>query len=139
MHDSAPLTESAATTDAPSLDVEAVRAQFPYLERDDDVVYLDSGASAQKPRAVLDAMYAFGGSHYANIHRGVHVLAREADAAFDAARETVAAFVGSTARETIFTGSVTQRHHGCSGGGASSSPPESSPVVSGSIIGSCSG
>lgn len=108
MHDSAPLTESAATTDVPSLDVDAVRAQFPYLEREDDVVYLDSGASAQKPRAVLDAMYAFGGSHYANIHRGVHVLAREADAAFDAARETVAAFVGSTARETIFTGSVTQ-------------------------------
>ncbi|WP_320670468.1 aminotransferase class V-fold PLP-dependent enzyme [Patulibacter defluvii] len=104
MPDASPLTESAA----PALDVDAVRAQFPYLEREDDVVYLDSGASAQKPRAVLQAMYDFGGSHYANIHRGVHVLAREADAAFDAARATVAAFVGSSPRETIFTGSVTQ-------------------------------
>lgn len=114
MPDSTALTESAAVTvdpvsDGPAtLDVEAVRAQFPYLEREDEVIYLDSGASAQKPRAVLDAMYDFGGSHYANIHRGVHVLAREADAGYDAARQTVAAFVGSTARETIFTGSVTQ-------------------------------
>lgn len=94
---------------APStLDVDAVRAQFPYLERPEGIVYLDSGASAQKPRAVLDAMYAFGGSHYANVHRGVHRLAVEADRAYDAARATIAAFVGSTARETIITKSVTE-------------------------------
>ena len=111
----APLTESAAAdhdaapvASTPTLDVAAVRADFPYLEREDDVVYLDSGASAQKPRAVLDAMHEFGGRHYANIHRGVHVLAREADAAYDAARARVASFVGSTPQETIFTGSVTQ-------------------------------
>ncbi|MCK9250121.1 MAG: SufS family cysteine desulfurase [Solirubrobacteraceae bacterium] len=91
-----------------ALDVATVRAAFPYLERPEGIVYLDSGASAQKPRAVLDAMHDFGGSHYANIHRGVHRLAREADAAFDAARARVAAFVGSTPQETIFTGSVTQ-------------------------------
>ncbi len=97
-----------ASPAVPALDVAAVRAQFPYLDRDDDVVYLDSGASAQKPRAVLDAMHEFGGRHYANVHRGQHVLAREADAAYDAARARVAAFVGSTPQETIFTGSITQ-------------------------------
>ncbi|MGE4428476.1 MAG: aminotransferase class V-fold PLP-dependent enzyme [Solirubrobacteraceae bacterium] len=118
MTDSAALRESSTDTgptavdrpadDATALDVAAVRAQFPYLEREEGIVYLDSGASAQKPRAVLDAMHEFGGSHYANIHRGVHRLAREADAAYDAARARIAAFVGSTPQETIVTGSVTQ-------------------------------
>ncbi len=101
------MSDVLADTEA-VLDVAAVRAQFPYLERPEGIVYLDSGASAQKPRAVLDAMHAFGGQHYANVHRGVHRLAREADAAYDAARATVAAFVGSTAAETIFVKSVTE-------------------------------
>jgi len=102
------MTDVASSTAPATLDVAAVRAQFPYLDRPEGIVYLDSGASAQKPRAVLDAMYEFGGSHYANVHRGVHRLAVEADTAYDAARATIAAFVGSTARETIITKSVTE-------------------------------
>lgn len=102
------MTDVAAPTDRPTLDVAAVRAQFPYLERPEGIVYLDSGASAQKPRPVLDAMYDFGGRHYANVHRGVHRLAVEADRGYDGARATIAAFVGSTARETIITKSVTE-------------------------------
>ena len=102
------MSDVASSAAPVSLDVDAVRAQFPYLERPEGIVYLDSGASAQKPRAVLDAMYAFGGSHYANVHRGVHRLAVEADRAYDAARATIAAFVGSTARETIVVKSVTE-------------------------------
>jgi cysteine desulfurase/selenocysteine lyase len=102
------MSDAAAPTAPATLDVAAVRAQFPYLERPEGIVYLDSGASAQKPRAVLDAMYDFGGSHYANVHRGVHRLAVEADRGYDDARATIAAFVGSTARETIITKSVTE-------------------------------
>lgn len=103
MSSEAALTDSVAT-----LDVDAVRAQFAYLDRPEGIVYLDSGASAQKPRAVLDAMHEFGGLHYANVHRGVHRLAVESDAAFDAARATIAAFAGSTPGETIITKSVTE-------------------------------
>lgn len=102
------MSDVAAPSVPTSIDVEAVRAQFPYLERPEGIVYLDSGASAQKPRAVLDAMYDFAGLHYANVHRGVHRLAIEADAGYDAARRTVAAFVGSTPRETIFVKSITE-------------------------------
>lgn len=103
MSSEAALTDSVAT-----LDVDAVRAQFAYLDRPEGIVYLDSGASAQKPRPVLDAMHEFGGLHYANVHRGVHRLAVEADTAFNAARATIAAFVGSTPGETIITKSVTE-------------------------------
>jgi cysteine desulfurase/selenocysteine lyase len=102
------MSDVAAPSTATPIDVQAVRAQFPYLERPEGIVYLDSGASAQKPRPVLDAMYSFAGLHYANVHRGVHRLAIEADAAYDAARRTVAAFVGSTPRETIFVKSITE-------------------------------
>lgn len=103
MSSEAALTDSVAT-----LDVDAVRAQFAYLDRPEGIVYLDSGASAQKPRAVLDAMHEFGGLHYANVHRGVHRLAVEADTAFNVARATIAAFAGSTPGETIITKSVTE-------------------------------
>jgi cysteine desulfurase/selenocysteine lyase len=103
------VSDVAAAPSAPAtLDLTAIRAQFAYLERPEGIVYLDSGASAQKPRPVLDAMYDFAGLHYSNVHRGVHRLAREADAAYDAARATVAAFVGSTTRETIFVKSITE-------------------------------
>jgi cysteine desulfurase/selenocysteine lyase len=101
-------SEAALTDSVATLDVDAVRAQFAYLDRPEGIVYLDSGASAQKPRAVLDAMHEFGGLHYANVHRGVHRLAIEADTAFDVARATIAAFVGSTPGETIVTKSVTE-------------------------------
>ncbi|WP_210494212.1 SufS family cysteine desulfurase [Patulibacter sp. SYSU D01012] len=102
------MSDVAAPSSPATLDVAAVRAQFAYLDRPEGIVYLDSGASAQKPRPVLDAMHEFGGLHFANVHRGVHRLAVEADTAYNAARARIAAFVGSTPRETIITKSVTE-------------------------------
>ena len=74
-------------------DVEAVRRDFPILSREvygKKLVYLDSGASAQKPRAMLDAVQKAYAEDYSNVHRGLHTLANETTEAFEAARETVA-------------------------------------------------
>jgi cysteine desulfurase/selenocysteine lyase len=90
-----------------TLALESVAAEFPVLERD-GLVYLDSGATAQKPRQVIDAMAEFTRHHNASVHRGVYPLAVESTEAFEGARARAAAFVGSTARETIFTGNATQ-------------------------------
>jgi cysteine desulfurase / selenocysteine lyase len=89
------------------LDVAAVRREFPVLE-ERGVGYLDSAASAQKPRAVLDALQDAFAFHYANIHRGVYSLSQEATEAFEGARRTVAARIGSSFEETIFTKNVTE-------------------------------
>jgi cysteine desulfurase/selenocysteine lyase len=82
----------------------AVRAQFPILSRQVNgrpLVYLDSAASAQKPRAVIDAMTAAMEGSYANVHRGLHTLANETTEAFEAARESVARFVNAEAASNI--------------------------------------
>ena len=74
---------------AVDFDVEAIRAQFPILSRDihgKPLVYLDNAASAQKPRAVIDAMRSAMEGGYANVHRGLHTLANETTSAFEAAR-----------------------------------------------------
>ena len=88
-------------------DVRAARADFPILSRTvhgKPLVYLDSGASAQKPRAVLDAMDAFARTDYANVHRGVHYLSGAATDAYEEARRTVQKFVGAAREdEIIFT------------------------------------
>ena len=91
-------------------DTEAVRAQFPVLtdEHGSKVVYLDSGASAQKPAAVIDRMATFAAHHYANIHRGVYGLAQDSDAAYEGARRRAAQFVNADPRGTIFTKNVTE-------------------------------
>jgi cysteine desulfurase/selenocysteine lyase len=84
---------------------------FPILSRNFDgrpLVYLDSGATSQKPRAVIDAMDAYYRERNANVHRGVYALAQEADAAYDQARRKVAAFAGWEPRTTIFTKNVTE-------------------------------
>jgi cysteine desulfurase / selenocysteine lyase len=91
-----------------AFDVYAVRKDFPILERlvhgDQPLVYLDSAATAQKPRAVLDAMRDYYERHNANVHRGIHTLAEEATAAYEAARDTIAAFIGAPDRaEVVFT------------------------------------
>ena len=89
----------------------SVRADFPIFERrpgGKPLVYLDSGASSQKPRVVIDALTEHLASHNANVHRGVYPLAQEADAAFEAARERIAAFVGAEAKTTIFTKNATE-------------------------------
>jgi len=88
-------------------DVHAVRDDFPILVRPvhgKKLVYLDSGASAQKPRAVLDAMTEFAKTDYANVHRGVHFLSGAATDAYEESRRTVQKFLNATHEdEIIFT------------------------------------
>ncbi|MBP6876822.1 MAG: cysteine desulfurase [Phenylobacterium sp.] len=89
-----------------AFDVEAVRAQFPILSRQVNgkpLVYLDSAASAQKPRAVIDAMTAAMEGSYANVHRGLHTLANETTDAYEAARKSVAKFINAGEHEIVFT------------------------------------
>ncbi|MFE0458973.1 cysteine desulfurase [Kitasatospora sp. NPDC058965] len=90
------------------LDTDAIRKDFPVLQRllhgDKPLVYLDNAATSQKPRQVLDALAAYYEQHNANVHRGVHVLAEEATALYEGARDKVAAFVNAPSRdEVIFT------------------------------------
>jgi cysteine desulfurase/selenocysteine lyase len=88
-----------------------VRADFPIFQRTfggRPLIYLDSGASSQKPQVVIDAQAEHLRSHNANVHRGVYALAQEADAAYEEARKRVAAFVGGQPRTTIFTKNATE-------------------------------
>jgi cysteine desulfurase/selenocysteine lyase len=88
-----------------------VHADFPILTREWDgrrLIYLDSAATSQKPRVVIDAVSAHLAEHNANVHRGVYALAQEADAAYDTARERVAMLVRGDPRSTIFTKNVTE-------------------------------
>ncbi|MGH2902649.1 MAG: aminotransferase class V-fold PLP-dependent enzyme, partial [Solirubrobacteraceae bacterium] len=87
--------------------VAAPTTDFPALERE-GLVYLDSSASAQKPREVIEAMSEMLAHHYANIHRGVYPLAVEATDLFEGARTRIAAWMGSSEAETIFTKNVTE-------------------------------
>jgi cysteine desulfurase/selenocysteine lyase len=88
-----------------------VKADFPIFSRRPggrELIYLDSGATSQKPQVVIDALADHLAKHNANVHRGVYALAQEADAAYDDARHRVAAFVGGDPRTTIFTKNVTE-------------------------------
>ncbi|MCB2114043.1 MAG: SufS family cysteine desulfurase [Parvularculaceae bacterium] len=89
------------------LDISRIRAEFPILSREVNarpLVYLDNAASAQKPRAVIDAMRNAMEGSYANVHRGLHTLANETTAAFEAARKTAATFLNAASSdEIIFT------------------------------------
>jgi cysteine desulfurase/selenocysteine lyase len=97
---------------AKSLDVAAIRADFPILSREVNgkkLVYLDNGASAQKPRAVLDTIARAYSGEYANVHRGLHYLSNLATAHFEQARETVRRFVNARSEaEIIFTRNATE-------------------------------
>ena len=87
-------------------DPEPIRAEFPILARQihgKPLVYLDSAASAQKPRAVIEAMTSAMETSYANVHRGLHTLANEATEAYEKAREKVARFLGCQTTEVVFT------------------------------------
>ena len=90
-----------------SFDAEKARADFAILSREvygKPLVYLDSGASAQKPRVVLDAMRDFAQSDYANVHRGVHFLSGVATDRYEAARRTVQKFLNASREdEIVFT------------------------------------
>jgi cysteine desulfurase / selenocysteine lyase len=88
-----------------------VKADFPIFSRRFDgrpLIYLDSGASSQKPEVVIEAVANHLREHNANVHRGVYALAQEADAAYDGARKRVAAFVGVQPQTTIFCKNVTE-------------------------------
>ncbi len=90
----------------PTFDVEAIRAEFPILNRQVNgrpLIYLDSAASAQKPMAVIKAMTAAMEGSYANVHRGLHTLANETTEAYEAARESVRRFINADPGEVIFT------------------------------------
>ena len=92
-------------------DVHKAREDFPILSRvinNKPLVYLDSGASAQKPNAVIDAMSHAMRHSYANVHRGLHTLANETTDAYEAGRDTVAKFIGAQTDEIIFTKSATE-------------------------------
>ncbi|MEG0033765.1 MAG: aminotransferase class V-fold PLP-dependent enzyme, partial [Mucinivorans sp.] len=94
-----------------SFDIEKIRDDFPILHRTvygKPLVYLDSGATAQKPLCVIDKVNYLHRELNANIHRGVHYLAEEATAAYEAARETIRAHIGAAeASEVIFTAGAT--------------------------------
>jgi cysteine desulfurase/selenocysteine lyase len=88
-----------------------VRGEFPILRREDGgkpLVYLDSGATSQKPQIVLDALRDSLAEHNANIHRGVYPLAVESTERFEAARAGVARFIGASDPETIFAKNATE-------------------------------
>ncbi|MGA5502397.1 cysteine desulfurase [Streptomyces umbrinus] len=95
-----------------ALDVDALRKDFPILGRTVDsgarLVYLDSGATTQKPLQVLDAERDFYLRHNAAVHRGAHQLAGEATEAYESARRTIADFVGSEEDEVVFTKNATE-------------------------------
>jgi cysteine desulfurase / selenocysteine lyase len=94
------------------LDVEAIRADFPILGRavrgGNPLVYLDSGATAHKPRQVLDAERDFYVTHNSAAHRGAHLLGEEATDAYEGARARVASFLKASADEIVFTKSATE-------------------------------
>ena len=93
-------------------DVNAVRRQFPILARmvrGKPLAYLDNGASAQRPDAVIDAVDDYERHHHANIHRGVHTLSQEATALYENARDRLVGFIGARSRhEVIFVRGTTE-------------------------------
>ncbi len=98
---------------APLLDGAALRADFPVFERPTasgrPLAYLDSAASSQKPRAVIEALADAYGHHYANVHRGIYELSVDADSRYEAARTAVARFIGaSSPREVVFVRNATE-------------------------------
>ena len=94
------------------LDVYAIRQQFPALNRlvkGHPLVYFDNAATSQKPQVVIDALVDYYTNYNANVHRGIHTLAEEATAAFEASRDTARQFINAASREEIiFTRGTTE-------------------------------
>jgi cysteine desulfurase/selenocysteine lyase len=94
------------------LDVYAIRQQFPALNRQvkgQPLVYFDNAATTQKPQVVIDALVDYYTNYNANVHRGIHTLAEEATAAFEASRDTARQFINASSREEIiFTRGTTE-------------------------------
>ncbi len=96
----------------PTFDIERIRADFPILAEKvygKPLVFLDSGASAQKPRAVIEAMTRMYEHTYANVHRGIYQLSQQATDAYEKAREKIAHFIGTQdTREIVFVRNATE-------------------------------
>jgi cysteine desulfurase/selenocysteine lyase len=102
----------AAAGRAPAFDASRVRADFPILGtrlHGRPLVYLDSAASAQKPRVVIEAERRCYEEYYANVHRGVHGLSVRSTEAYEASRESVRRFLGAaSAKEIVFVRGATE-------------------------------
>jgi cysteine desulfurase/selenocysteine lyase len=128
-----PLNGGASTLLLP----EEIKKDFPILSRSvrngRPLVYLDSGATSQKPRQVLDAEREFYELHNAAVHRGAHQLAEEATDAYEAARATIAHFVGADPGEIVFTKNTTESINlvAYALGNAATAGPESARFVVG--------
>ena len=100
------------TTSARTLDIDAIRADFPILKRvmrgGKQLAYLDSGATSQRPVQVLDAERDFLTTSNGGVHRGAHQLMEEATDAYEQGRADIAAFVGADADELVFTKNATE-------------------------------
>jgi len=96
-----------------SFNVDRIRADFPILDRDVrsgvKLIYLDSTATSQKPKTVIQAMGDFLSTSNANIHRGIHTLAEESTQLYEEARQKISGFIGSpSAKQVIFTRNATE-------------------------------
>src|SRR5678810_1142980 len=94
------------------LDVEAIRRQFPILNREvkgKTLVYFDNAATSQKPQSVIDALTNYYSHYNANVHRGIHTLAEEATMAMETTRDAAQKFINAESREQIiFTRGTTE-------------------------------
>jgi cysteine desulfurase/selenocysteine lyase len=106
------MTNTALAHGHASFDVNALRRQFPVLARmvrGKPLAYLDNGASAQRPLAVIEAVDDYERHHHANIHRGVHTLSLEATALYESARDRLVQFINARSRhEVIFVRGTTE-------------------------------
>ncbi|HCP01572.1 MAG TPA: cysteine desulfurase, partial [Rhodospirillaceae bacterium] len=106
------MTSQDATDVVPSYDVDAVRSDFPILSttmHDKPLVFLDSAASAQKPRQVIDAVSSAYESEYANVHRGLYKISETATANYEGTRETIRKYINAErTSEIIFTRNATE-------------------------------
>ena len=106
------MNQISALTPAAAFDIDRVRTDFPILTqkvRGKDLVFLDSAASAQKPRAVIDAMCSAMETQYANVHRGLHWMSERTTDAYESVRDQVAALLNAPSRdEIIFTRNTTE-------------------------------
>jgi cysteine desulfurase/selenocysteine lyase len=92
------MSIAAVKSDAVGFDVEQVRKDFPILKQKiagHPLVYLDNGASTQKPQSVIDVISDFYENDYSNVHRGIHELSQRATDRFEAARRTVQTFINA--------------------------------------------
>ena len=116
-----------------AFDAESVRAEFPILARQvhgKPLIYLDSAASAQKPRAVVEAMTRAMTESYSNVHRGLHTLANETTDAYEAARKSVARFINADPNQIVFTKGGTEAINLVAAGLSHSIKPGDEIVVS---------